>query len=619
MGFNAEDLILTTFGHIVWTKWGDRLLEAFLSSSLRSDSRVHLVFAGDIVKDDFGRQLEKSIKNSGLSKRIRITGYLSKRDFTNYLAMATVAIQLRTMSRGGTPKGVLDCLAFGVPVVLNNDASYTDYPDGVVVKLPADPSTSDIATALEEICSNELARTKLAQAGRDYVRANHDPVKCAATYAAAIHEFNERHRRSKPEPLAKALAPHLARCDEIAAASQAAADWLQSMPMPSFERRRLFVDVSHIAQFDFKTGVQRVVKEIVRALYCSPRPGVEAIAVELIDGDLRIARSWLQGRGLLLPQEIEREEFITFRPGDAILMLDSSWGRYREFSPAFNKARKAQARIYTGIHDLLPIVMPSGNFGDGTREWFEDWFRAAIQASDGLVCTTRTGADAVIAYLKNLPDLQRVPSVGFWHLGSDFSPDPGTDNPSREVSELKSRPYLMMLGTIEPRKSHALALDAMERLWKGDHDLCLCIAGREGWMVSDLMDRLRGHPMRGTKLFVFDAPSDQDVSFLYGHAVGLLYLSKGEGFGLPLLEAADHGIPIICSDIPVFHEIAGDFATYVVNRDPAFVAKAIATWWEAKKAAKLPDIRLMPRLTWEQSSLALLNVVFDNSWVQGAK
>jgi len=93
--------------------------------------------------------------------------------------------------------------------------------------------------------------------------------------------------------------------------------------------------------------------------------------------------------------------------------------------------------------------------------------------------------------------------------------------------------------------------------------------GGKAGMVSDLMDRLRGHPMRGTRLFVLDAPSDQDVSFLYGHAAGLLYLSKGEGFGLPLLEAANHGTPIICSDIPVFHEIAGDFATYVVNRDPA--------------------------------------------------
>ena len=172
-----------------------------------------------------------------------------------------------------------------------------------------------------------------------------------------------------------------------------------------------------------------------------------------------------------------------------------------------------------------------------------------------------------------------------------------------------------MVGTIEPRKSHALALDAMERLWAQGHELCLCIAGKEGWMVKELMEKLRSHPLAGSKLFLMEHPTDDEIDCLYAKASGLLFLSKGEGFGLPLVEAANHGTPIICSNIPVCHEIAGDFATYVSIENAGLLARELAAWWDRKLAQQLPDTSKMPRLTWEESTNALLNVVFDNNWM----
>ena len=172
-----------------------------------------------------------------------------------------------------------------------------------------------------------------------------------------------------------------------------------------------------------------------------------------------------------------------------------------------------------------------------------------------------------------------------------------------------------MMGTIEPRKSHALALAAMERLWESGSDLSLCIAGKEGWMVSELMVKLRAHPMNGKKLFLMEKVTDTEVARLYSHASGLLFLSKGEGFGLPLVEAANYGIPIVCSDIEVFNEIAGQYATYIQSDDPTVVASELAAWWEKYQANVLPDTRQMPRLTWEESASSLLRVVLDNEWI----
>lgn len=618
LGFRQDDLIITTFGHIAWTKWGDRLLEGFLASRMRKNARVHLVFAGELAKDEFGRQLEASVAKAALGDRIRITGFLSELDYEKYLQIADVAVQLRTKSRGGTPKGVLDCLAHGVPVIVNNDASYRDYPDDVVIKLTAEPTIDEIALALNEISGSETVREAFALAGLDYVRSHHDPAHCAAEYAAAIHEFVERAGRAKPDAFVSAFAPHLATCADSELASQNAADWLESISLPTFARRRVFVDVSHIAQCDHRTGIQRVVREIVRALYCSEHAGFEPIAVELVGGVLQVATAWLDRMGLLLEQEKRSTSTmapVSFRAGDVLLMLDSSWARYNEFYPVFNEARNSRVPVYTAVYDILPLLLPDGNFVEGGKEWFSGWIANAIVASDGLVCISRAVADDLMTYMKSNPSLTRLPKVGFWHLGSDFSSRAVEGVVTTQVADMATRPYLLIVGTIEPRKSHALALEAMERLWKDGDELCLCIAGKEGWMVSELMERLRNHPLAGKKLFLFEGPSDADIQFLYEHAAGLLFLSKGEGFGLPLIEAANHGTAIVCSDIPVFREIAGDFAIYIDQSSLETATAGIRHWWDASRAGELPDTKLMPRLTWEQSGSALLNVVFDNHWI----
>ena len=545
--------------------------------------------------------------------------FLTGQDFERYLHITDLAVQLRTKSRGGTPKGVLDCLANGVPVLVNNYASYTDYPDDVVMKLSAEPSIEEITHNLEEIYANSSQRKAYVNAGLSYVRDHHSPVVCAAAYAGAIHEFMERHSQTKDESYVPALAPHLAGCTKPDDAVKLANEWFNNIPSPVFKKSRLIIDVSHIAQKDHKTGIQRVVKEIVRALYCSEKIEVEPVAVELVNGSIKIAEDWLQSQNLLVPTESEILKdniLIEFRPGDVLLMLDSSWERYREFFPVFEQARLKYVPIYTAIYDILPLVLPPGNFVEGGREWFENWFQAAASVSDGLVCISQTVADDVVNYLDSLKDLPYRPKIGYWHLGSNFENIAERDNLSQSTFALASHSYLLMIGTIEPRKNHALALEAMEKLWEEGHDLELCIVGKEGWMADELMERLRNHPLAEKKLFLFEGPNDADLLSLYTNASGLLFLSKGEGFGLPLVEASHHGIPIICSDIPVFHEICGDFATYVNNGNSDKLVKDLKDWWNRKQGEQLPDTKLMSRLSWEQSSIMLLQVLINNNWME---
>jgi glycosyltransferase involved in cell wall biosynthesis len=619
LGFAPDDLIVTTFGHVAWTKWGDKLFEAFNHSPLAKNTNVHLVFAGELTKDEFGSKLTNAIQESGCAGRVHITGFLSENAFEMYLRVTDVAVQLRTKSRGGTPKGVLDCLAYGVPVIVNNDASYKDYPNDVVVKIAPEPSPPQLSKALVELCADEAGRKKLSYAALKYVADHHSPALCAAQYAAAMNEFAEREYLTRIETSLPLFGSHLASCANVSSAADLAIDWLREVPYPSFERQRVIVDVSHIAKSDHKTGIPRVVKKIIHALYCASATGYEPIAVELVDGVLRPATDWLDSQGLVLGRDVpmtRASHSITFMPGDVFLMLDSSWGRYREFFPIFDSARRGGASVVTAIYDLLPITLPVGNIVDGGKEWFTGWFEDAVASSDGLLCISHSVADDVKKHISNKLGAAKKPKIGYWHLGSDIKAATTTTTNTATTETLQNLQYLLMVGTIEPRKSHIVALASMEKCWSEGLDLCLCIVGKEGWMVSDLMTRLRNHPQLGKKLFVFEDASDDEIQFLYSKAKALLFISKGEGFGLPLVEAANFGTPIICSNIPVFREIAGNFATYVNHEDPIKLADEVKEWLKLCETGNLPDTRQMPRLTWEESAAALLDVVTNNNWLK---
>jgi glycosyltransferase involved in cell wall biosynthesis len=338
------------------------------------------------------------------------------------------------------------------------------------------------------------------------------------------------------------------------------------------------------------------------------------MAVVLHDGDLEVPAAWLKSQGLLVPGEDATRGVDGFAPGDILLMLDSSWSRYGEFQRVFERVRAARGTVVTAVYDLLPMVLPPGNIVEGGKEWFEGWLRDAVTQSDAVVCISRSVADQVVDFVRGSGLKRPGLAVGWWHLGGDFTRAPGEATPSARVISASRAPFLLMMGTIEPRKCHALALDAMERRWARGEALGLVVAGKKGWMVDALLQRLRTHPELGRRLHLLEGPDDEEVSALYDRAEALLFLSRGEGFGLPLVEAAHHGTPILCSDLPVFREIAGDFATYVEAFDAQSLADAIVRWRQAREEGRLPDTRSMPRLDWEASADALLDVLLDERW-----
>lgn len=219
---------------------------------------------------------------------------------------------------------------------------------------------------------------------------------------------------------------------------------------------------------------------------------------------------------------------------------------------------RAGIAVRVMVHDLIPLTHPQFTRPQVTAA-FRDRMRAVAQTADLVICNSAATQAAVMAHF---PGFGRVPETMVAHLGVE---------PLAMAHRPADPPTFVILGTIEPRKNHAMLLSVWERL-AGARDGAragagavpqLRIIGRRGWMNADVFHWLDTHPLSGVAVQEMRDLPDAALGAELSRARALLFPSFAEGFGLPALEAAQAGLPVICSDIPVFREVLGDCATFL--------------------------------------------------------
>lgn len=380
---------------------------------------------------------------------------------------------------------------------------------------------------------------------------------------------------------------------------------------------RWLVDISNLAVHDAGTGIQRVVRHILDELLASPPPGVRIEPVRLADdGIFRYARSYCQRRyfeGEVLPPD----EPVEFSPSDLFLGLDLAAHLIPQHIDLFRHLRNRGVRQYYVVYDLLPLLRPDC-FDPPGLPLFRGWYESIAEVADGVICISRAVADEFESWLHQArPERLRPLSVGWFHLGADLSV-PGAptlrDDSSSPLAGLDGRATFLMVGTVEPRKGHAQTLAAFEQLWQEGVETNLLIIGKPGWLVSDLLERLANHSERGKRLFWFEKAGDELLLSAYQSASALIMASEGEGFGLPLIEAAHHGLPLIARDLPVFREIAGSHAHYFSGYAAEDMVTALRSWLALNARAEAPQSSSMTWLTWKQAAARLTDVIGSERW-----
>lgn len=238
--------------------------------------------------------------------------------------------------------------------------------------------------------------------------------------------------------------------------------------------------------------------------------------------------------------------------------------------------RRQKTPMVVTVLDLAVLREPA---------WFPAWPRLharslmprTVRAADCVITISRQTADDVTGLLGVPASRVRVVECG---IDAIFSEPAGAID--------SGAPYLLAVGTPEPRKNLARLLDAFTILRGRGGPQRLVLVGADGWGATRLEPR-PGVEFRGRI-------PDPELRDLYAGAAALVYPSLWEGFGLPVGEALAAGCRVVCSDLAVFREVAGETATYVDPLSPESIADGV------ERSLANPRPAPARPLTWERAA-----------------
>ncbi|MDZ7761277.1 MAG: glycosyltransferase family 1 protein [Desulfovermiculus sp.] len=272
------------------------------------------------------------------------------------------------------------------------------------------------------------------------------------------------------------------------------------------------------------------------------------------------------------------------------------------FTPSAIKQRVPQ--VFT-LHDLS--LMHYRSYHPKERVWFSDlFFHRRIPEATQIIVPSQFIKEEVCTTL-SLPE-NRVTAI-------PEAPDPFFSPRSQgEMKETKARlslpdTYLLFVGTLEPRKNLDLIIEALGRI---QGDIPLVLTGWKGWGDKPWMERAREYRI-DTNIYLTGYIDEQSLACLYSGAQALLYPSKYEGFGLPVLEAMACGCPVISSNAASLPEVAEDAALYVDPHDPDSLAEAITRFvydGELRQTMRVKGLDQAARFSWQDAAKWTIEV-FD--------
>ena len=357
--------------------------------------------------------------------------------------------------------------------------------------------------------------------------------------------------------------------------------------------------------FRFGTKIYRSFKHLIP-------PSIHQKILQGVTALDRIRQSW--GKKTQLPPSIQ--EILSRHTSDKttsavaasppiLLLLDASWNM--KFWPAVDKFRAAGGHVSAVLYDLIPFTHPD-TVEEHTRKAHTSWWLEAPMHLDSVICISKTVRDQYLLWQeeKRLAHRLQPEQVSYFYLGSELNASHHDGNHQIDIVP-GNEPYFLVVGSLEPRKNHAVILDAFDELWSQGTAINLVIVGSHGWKSEALLKRVANHPMLDKKLFLLRHATDTELAQLYSKTAGLIIASIAEGFGLPIVEAFQRGAQVICSDIPVFREIAGQRAIYFDPNDHTDLAEKLSILAQNTLVNSSTPRDKASWLTWRESTAQLLH------------
>ena len=249
------------------------------------------------------------------------------------------------------------------------------------------------------------------------------------------------------------------------------------------------------------------------------------------------------------------------------------------------------------VHDLSFEDVP--NFlTDGNRSYLQRFVKRSVRRSRLVLTISEFTKERIGHYYG--PDAENRTIV----LPVPYEKKQTKGPISKQISNIAQSPYLLYVGTIEPRKNIEnliYGFAKMPEAYRKKYQLVL--AGGLGWKSEKVLAAI-DETKADITVVQTGYISDQDRDYLYKNANLVCMLSHYEGFGMPVLEAAHYNKPLLLSSIPVFHEVAGDAVTYCNKDNPVAIAAGL------EKALKRPNPTYSAMdWTWDENASAVMQAI----------
>lgn len=378
---------------------------------------------------------------------------------------------------------------------------------------------------------------------------------------------------------------------------------------------KICIDVTEMVNVNFMSGIQRVVKEIAVhwiekqydiILLCY---SIKERCFFIIDNNKY--RDYYTGKNNE-KNFITKKRFLVddFNENMIFFDIDSVWMNPLKRSYLLPILKKKGVKIAAYIHDIIPVT-ETQYCEEFTTLNFLEYIGAYLQYSDLLI----TGAQATISAINHLIEDTNVHNINGYvvQLGSDIKQNNSEKKVRKKIENIINKgKYVLMVGTLEPRKNHAFVLDAFEKCLF-EEKINLVFAGRIGWNIQNLLKRIQKHEKLNKQLFFIDDASDTEISTLYENCLCVAFPSYNEGFGLPIIEAFSHNALVAANDIEVLHEVGGDYCRYFsLQKSDEFISiiKMYIENNDIYKADK-EKIRSYEPVTWDECAEKMFGILID--------
>ncbi len=269
---------------------------------------------------------------------------------------------------------------------------------------------------------------------------------------------------------------------------------------------------------------------------------------------------------------------------------------------------RRQTRSLLTVHDLTFARAPE-TASPALKAYLDAVVPRSVAHADHVLADSQSTKNDLIDLYHTPPEKITVLLSG---VDSRFKPitDASTRRAVREKYKIGDRPYVLAVGTVQPRKNYARLIAALAILRSSGLDVDLVIAGGKGWLEDPIYASIRDHHVEA-HVHLIGFADDVDIPTLYSEAVCTATPSIYEGFGFPVLESMKCGTPVVTANVSSLPEVAGDAALMIDPIDVDALADALrrliidSTLREKLIAA---GFKRAAQFTWERAAAELHSI-----------